>query len=302
MADILLEAGTNEMELLVFRLADTFFGVNVAKVRELVQRVETVKVPHAPQAVEGSFRIREEVLSLVNLGKYLGLPAESLDGEAGLFIILELNRIRCGVLVDAVEMIHRLRWDDIEPPSDVLTGCGAPLTAVAKVDERVILILDFETILGELLGTGGVSVPEQDEKADKIPEFKDLRVLIVDDSATIRQVVENIMRKHGFEQLTLCGDGQHAWETLEQSKNGGGPLYDLVLSDIEMPRMDGLHLTARIKEDPTLRNTKVVLFSSIISKENANKGQKVGADAQVTKFDSGELLKSIQKVLGGSGT
>ncbi len=295
--DILTEAGTNEMELLVFQVGETLYGTNVAKVRELVPRLETASIPFAPEAVDGSFMLRDEVLTQVNLRDYLGIDYAGKAEPEGLLIILELNRIRCGVLVDAVERIHRLRWDLIEPPSAYLAQTGTPVTAVAKVDERVVLILDFETILGELLGTGGTD--PKDASPDRAAQSHEgVRILMADDSFTIRQVLEQLLHNAGFDDITVCTDGQHAWEVIEEHRQGENLPFDLVLSDIEMPRMDGLHLTARIKNDPKFKDMPVVLFSSLISKENENKGISVGADAQITKFQGEELVNMIEQFVG----
>jgi two-component system, chemotaxis family, chemotaxis protein CheV len=328
----LLEAGTNEMELLLFRVGATRYGINVAKVREIIRMVKTISIPHAPEAIEGSFKLREEVLTLINLKTYLDgkepviLKADIAaaqaaaqekaaegDGEAApeeadsekayslqddyrLIIVIELNDIRCGVLVDAVEMIHRLRWDQIEPPSAYIASHGTPITAVARIEEQVVLVLDFETIVGSLLGSGGVDVPLE-EKENETPEYKDLRLLVADDSVTIRQSVRNVLKNAGFEHITICGDGQEAWEHLEKGKAAGDVPFDMVLTDIEMPRMDGLHLTARIKEDPDLKSLPVVLFSSLVRSDTVTKHSAVGADAQVTKFKKEELLKAIDSCL-----
>lgn len=300
---ILLEAGTNELELLVFRVGDTFYGINVAKVRELVQRVNTVTVPHSPPSVEGSFRLREEVLTLVDLGKFLGKETTARIGadnakDEGLIIIIEFNTFRCGILVDAVEMIHRLRWDAVEPPSGLLADFGTPVTATARIDEKVVLILDFETIISELFGVGILSEGEE-EALEALPEHKDMRLLVADDSPTVRDTVEALLRGAGFEHLDMCADGQTAWESIEKAEpNGKGLPYDLVITDIEMPRMDGLHLTARIRENTKFGKMPVVLFSSVIRRETINKGQQVGADAQVAKSDREGLLQAIDECLG----
>lgn len=293
---ILLESGTNELELLVFRVGETMFGINVAKVRELIQRVDVIKVPHAPPAVDGSFKLREEVLTLINLGRYLGIDESASD--EGLVIIVEMNKTRCGIWVDAVQQIHRLRWDHVAPPSDFLSSVNAPLTATATIEKQVVQILDFETIIGELLGIGiddgGVEAAEG--------EARPARILVADDSITVRDTLENVLRRAGYEDLVLCGDGQQAWDTLEASCAEGGVAIDAVLSDIEMPRIDGLHLTSRIREHPKLRETPVILFSSIIRDENFNKGQSVGANAQVSKTDIAGLLGALEKCLADRET
>lgn len=293
---ILLEAGTNELEMLVFSSGGVSFGINVAKVKEIVREVEAVPIPCAPPAILGSFRIRDEVLTLMSLSTFLELPPVERGKHERLIIVMDVNRFRCGVLIDSVEQIHRIRWEDVEPPSAFFERRGIPVTALAKLGERVIQILDFETITSRLFGLGD-GQQEEIARLGEVPDFAGLKVLAVDDSPTIRMGVGNILRQSGFEDITLCNDGQHAWETLTAVLEHGERPFDLILSDIEMPRMDGLHLTSRIKEHPSLRNTPVVLFSSIIREETRNKGEAVGADAQMTKFDVQGLVDMLSGVL-----
>ncbi len=305
---ILLEAGINEMELLIFRLDNTTFGINVAKVREIIQRPETIAIPHSPEAVEGSFTLRDKVLTLVNLGHYFEMQGEETQKGEGLIIIVEFNDICCGVLVDGVEMIHRLHWDQIEPPSPYLMNLKAPVTGSVKVDEKTVLIADFETILAEILGIQLASPSEDGEDSGpdeaKVHARENIRILFADDSATLRSAVKRVLTKGGFTNLAVATDGQQAWDTIVQKKaevgEGKNP-FDLILTDIEMPRMDGLHLTSKIKQDPELRVIPVVLFSSLITEDNRRKGEAVGADAQVSKPDSDEMLHAVEECLAKSG-
>lgn len=293
---ILLEAGTNELELLVFFCGGVAFGVNVAKVKEIVRAVEAVKIPHASPSIEGSFKIREEVLTLVNLASYLDLPPAERGKHERLIIIMDLNKFRCGMLIDSVEQIHRVRWEDVAPPSAYYEHQNIPVTAMAKIGERVIQILDFESITSELFGLSSGQKHEI-ESLQPLPDFADLKVLAADDSPTIRMGMGNILRQSGFKDITLCTDGQHAWETLTSNLEKGERPFDIVLSDIEMPRMDGLHLTSRIKQHQSMKTTPVILFSSIIREETRNKGEAVGADAQMTKFDVKGLVALIEDVV-----
>ena len=293
---ILLEAGTNELELLVFKCGDVTFGINVAKVKEIIRAVDTISIPCAPPAIDGSFKIRDEVLTLINLATYLEMEPGETGKHERLIIIMDLNKTRCGVLIDSVEQIHRIRWEDVDPPSDFLANSGTPVTAVAKIGERVVQVLDFESIIADLFGLEGGA----DKDLDKIvpmPSFSELKVLAADDSPTIRMTMGNLLKHAGFEDVTLCTDGQHAWDTLTAQLERGEPFFDLILSDIEMPRMDGLHLTQRIKEHPEMANTPVILFSSIIRQETINKGEAVGADGQLTKFDTEGLVSEITRCI-----
>lgn len=296
---ILLEAGTNEMELLIFKLNDISFGINVAKVREIIQHTGTINIPHAPDAVEGSFRLRERVMTLINLGQYFSMEKQEARRDAGMIIILEFNTIQCGILVDAVEVIHRLHWHEIEPPSPFLMNIGTPITGTVLVDGTTVLIADFETIIEEILGINGIIVPDSGEVEEKGQSTCDLnsRIIVADDSSIIRATVVRALKKRGFKNLTICCDGREVWETLQKKRSDPGGPCELVLTDIEMPQMDGLHLTAKIKDDQDFQSIPVVLFSSLITDDNARKGKAVGADAQVSKPDSSGMLRIIEELL-----
>ncbi len=289
---ILLEAGTNEMELLVFRLAKVPFGINVAKVREIIQQTETIHIPHSPRAVEGSFRLRDQVLTLVNLGAYFDMEGELTRQGNGMIIVVEFNNITCGVLVEKVDVIYRLSWDQIEAPSQYLMNLNAPITGTAQLDKETVLIADFETIIGDILGIDSAALPESAGEIEKV-DRSDVRIILADDSSVLRTSLVKILNQYGYTNLTVCTDGQQAWETIQEKLNEPNGPFDLVLSDIEMPRMDGLHLTSRIKDDPNLKSIPVVLFSSLINEDNVKKCKAVGANAQVSKPDSEEMIKAI---------
>ncbi len=288
---ILLEAGTNELELLVFKLGTTPFAINVAKVREIIQPCQTIGIPYAPDAVEGSFKIRDEILTLVNLGRHFSMAGEAVNRGEGMIIVVEMNDVRCGILVDTVERIYRLRWDQILLPSPYLTSLHVPITGVVNIDSAVVLVADFETIIGQILGVQSVHLSESPEP--EANSNQDAHILLVDDSELVRKTLVQRLGQAGFDHLTVCTDGQHAWETIQtqQAENG---LCNLVLSDIEMPRMDGLHLTSKIKSDPELKTIPVVLFSSLITADNLKKGKSVGADAQVSKPNGEEMIEAIE--------
>lgn len=291
---ILLQAGTNEMELLIFRLGKTPFGINVAKVREIIQRPKTFAATHASYSVEGSFNLRGEVLALLNLGEYFAMECAYTEEEGGLVVIVEMNNTRCGILVDIVEVISRLSWEDIKPPSKYLTSQNIPITGTTKVDSETVLIVDFESVIGHILGKREVHEVAPEEAQE---EVKSTRILLADDSAMIRKNLEKVLTQAGYVNLTICSDGQEAWDYLvDHQADKGGPC-DLVLSDIEMPRMDGLHLTSRIRGESDFEALPVILFSSLITAENRKKGESVGADAQVSKPDSKLLAEVIPKCL-----
>lgn len=287
---ILLEAGTNELELLVFRLGQTPFGINVAKVREIIQPRTTIKIPYAPSAVEGSFKVREEILTLINLGRFLNMKIDETPLEERMVIIVEFNQVRCGILVDEVQRIYRLKWEQIQAPSQYLIDLDAPITGSVNIDQKVVLVADFETIVGNILNVQSVEVSEGVHT--DVPQEQP-RILLADDSSLVRLALVRNLNKQGFTELTVCNDGQHAWETIETMREENDQPFDLILSDIEMPRMDGFHLTKRIKDDPQLKSIPVVLFSSLVTEANMNKGRSVGADAQISKPNGEQLVQTI---------
>jgi len=293
--DILLEAGTNELELLVFRLGETAYGINVAKVREVVQRSKIINIPKSPEAVAGSFQLRDRVLTLVDLSVHLKCDTKNENEDDGLVIILEFSNMICGALVDHVEQIHRMSWDKIMSPPGYLTDLEVPITGVTLLDERIVLIVDFETIMGDVLGikiadSNQVDTPKAEGRGG-------VRILIAEDSPTIRNSLRQILTEGGFDNLTICADGLAAWNKIQAGTEGERLPFDVVITDIEMPQLDGLHLTKKIKSDPRLNGMPVVLFSSLITPENAVKGRQVGADAQISKPDSTQVIASIENCL-----
>jgi len=292
---ILLEAGTNELEILVFNLGTTPFGVNVAKVREIIQPRKTIAIPYAPDAIEGSFKVRDEILTLVNLGRYFDMEGEDVRQGQGMIIIVEFNNMRCGILVDQVNRIHRLRWDQILAPSRYLVDLNVPLTGMVNIDDKTILIPDFETIVGDILGVQSVDASGESQASSGSHE--NARIMLVDDSSFVRSTLVKRLTDTGLANLLVCNDGQHAWEMLEAQRGQEGAPCDLILSDIEMPRMDGLHLTSKIKNDPQFKHIPVVLFSSLITPDNIKKCQAVGADAQVSKPNGEEMIRTILEFL-----
>ncbi len=292
---ILCEAGTNEMELLEFRLDSTPMGINVAKVREIIQEVKTISIPHSPTAVKGSFMLRDDILSLIDLGDYFNMSEDKVCEGEGLIIVVEFNNIRCGILVNGVERIHRLSWSQIGQPSPFLMNLNIPVTGTVNIEDKTIMIIDFETVIGDILGVQSVNI-FNDNAIEDVDE-KDIRILFADDSIVMRKTITKVLHDNGYRNLTICTDGEQAWEEIQETKSNESMQYDLVLSDIEMPRMDGLHLTSKIKEDQELKDIPVILFSSLITEDNRKKGKAVGANAQISKPDSGGLIRGIEECM-----
>lgn len=297
--DILLDAGTNELEVLVFTLCGGSFGVNVAKVREVIRPVPTVAAPHQHKSVVGMFNIRGVVLPVVDLAKHLGMVhAEGKKPTEGRVIITEFNGRRAGFLVDSVEQIHRLSWSKVKPSPDLrLTGTQSnsicSTTGIIELKDRLIQMVDFESVADSILSEKRLHIGkvENSEGVDRGSK----RVILVEDSPFMRQLMTDIFVKSGYTKVEVYSDGQQAWDAIAAP---GAPI-DAVVSDIEMPRMDGLHLTKRIRENPALKQVPVVLFSSLISQDNLKKGTQVGASVQIPKPELMEMVLIVDRAVSG---
>ncbi len=295
---ILLEAGTNEVEILVFKVADRLCGVNVAKVREIRNSQPATFLPHSPSAVEGVVRIRDLVVPLVNLRKALWEDdTPSSDPETHLF--LEFNNQMVAFKVQDIDRIYRVSWQNFTQLPHC-PGLNAPVTGIILIDKKIVTILDFEA-LGSVLGING-QVPASLQTPGDRPEPHRPRIIYADDSLMIRQMIDDSLGQAGYHDCQGFADGQEAWEYLcsvatEHSEESISHFIGGIISDVEMPRMDGFTLTRKIREHPVLKKLPVVLFSSLISKDNVKKGEQVGATAQVSKPRWEELTQTLLNAL-----
>ena len=297
--DILLESGTNELEVLVFDVADYTFGINVAKVREVLPTPEITQLPQAHRSIRGVFKLRDRVIPCVSLQDHLGITATRENAESTM-ILADLNQQQTAFLVDQVERIHRLSWQSIlaVPGLDALSH--TPVTALARCDQRLIVMLDFEMILDD--------VTDQYFRTESVPnpsglEREKLRILLAEDSPTIREAIRTTLQASGYTQLKTFENGAQAWQWVEQRYASTGRVEDvgdLMIADVEMPQIDGFHLTRRMKEHPELKRIPVLLYSSIITPDNHKKGLAVGADAQVAKPELNEVVRLADDLIGAS--
>ena len=294
-------AGTNQMELLLFHVGTSeVFGINVFKVREVMKFPALTRLPEADPRVEGMANIRGTTVPVIGLTKIIvGLTAEQGSQLSdGKLIVTEYNGSLQAFHVAGVDRILRLSWTQIKsPPPLVRNNTKGAVTAVAMLDDgRMVLILDVEKILAEMS-------PKSDEEVfaglEARPESKAKRVLYADDSAVARTQIRKTLERLGIAYIQTT-TGQEAWERLleiaEKAAAAGKTVRDeiqIVLSDIEMPDMDGFALTKHIREDPRFTDIPVILHSSLTGNCNKEKGKAVGATDYVTKFDPkvlGEII------------
>lgn len=298
---VLLEAGTNEVEILVFRVGDQRFGVNVAKVREVRNKERVLHLPRYPRAVLGVIQIRGSVVPLVDLRGFLGGYDEDQqhdDQQADL--LLEYNDRLVAFRVQAIDRVFRVSWKDLMPLPQC-PGMRAPVTGIILLEGDIITLLDFESI-GAVLGVNGdVHLKRQDPSTGPV-QRSERPLVYVDDSPLIRRMLEDALTAAGYCNIQGFTDGQEAWEYLVRiaAESPAGAIAERVsclVSDIEMPRMDGFHLTKRIREHAILKTIPVILFSSLISKDNEKKGKQVGATAQVSKPRWEDLATTLTQLL-----
>jgi len=310
--NILLESGTNELELVEFFIDEKdpvtgqtyrgFYGVNVAKVLEIIRMPTVTQLPEIPHpSVLGAFNLRSRIIPLVNLALWLGKTMDTVNDDTKV-IVSEFNRITSAFMVSGVTRIHRLSWTQVEPPGKHLNEySGSSVTGVVRFEDRILLILDMEKILADL--NPGLAMKLEESALEEIEETKGpvkkehYRALIADDSTSIRRMIGTMLEKAGFE-VTQTVNGQEAWDALaalkQKSAAEGIPLteyVDILVSDIEMPIMDGHNLTKRVKDDPVLKELPVILFSSLITDRLRHKGESVGADDQISKPNITDLTK-----------
>ncbi len=295
---ILLESGTNELEVLVFSIGDVRYGVNVAKVREVIGEVDSIPVPKSHPAMVGMFQLREEVLPLIALRSYFASGEDG--GEAtGHVIVMEFNDMQIGFQVGGVDRIHRLEWTDVRPMPSVQGSSSTVITSVCEIEGGLVMMVDFEKIAFDISDNNAFSGQIHTGNVDFDRSAK--RIVLADDSPTIREAIMRRLAESGYTNLTSAGDGQEAWDLIEATvENDSSNRFDAIITDIEMPRMDGLHLCKRIKEHADLKSTPVLVFSSLVSDAGLDKCKAVGANAACTKPQLAEVVEILDDLLSGS--
>lgn len=293
--NILLESGTNELEILEFTLGDNHYGINVAKIREILQYQPVTPVPNANPSVEGIFMPRDVMITVINLKKCLGLPDTD---EKGLFIITNFNKLNVAFHVDQVIGIHRVSWEAIIKPDSTINGEDDSVsTGVIKMDDKLVLILDFESIVAGISPETGLRVNDIDAMQERAR--CDSPILIAEDSPLLSKLLTDCLKKAGYTNLIVTTNGKEAWDKLCELKKEGNVAdsVDCIITDIEMPQMDGHRLTKLVKSDDAMKSIPLIIFSSLVNEEMKRKGEQLGADAQLTKPELGQLVEAIDKLI-----
>ena len=304
--NILLETGTNELEIVEFYVNqdgyEAHYGLNVAKVVEIGRRQPVTAMPEMRhKALLGAFLHRNgRIVPLIDMARFLG--SAPITNEDAKVIVTEFNGVCTGFLVSGVNRIYRLSWTDVEAPGQFLQNMSrSSVTGVVRLEERVIFLLDLEAIVAELHPAMALRFDAADMAAS---DGKTYTILHVDDSSSIRSLLLNLLNKEGRFKVEQRVNGQEAWDYLQSVRNRceaeNRPISDFlqgIITDIEMPAMDGLALCKRIKDDPVLKKLPVAIFSSMINESLARKCALVGADAQYTKPDLKALSVKLHELI-----
>lgn len=294
---VLLESGTNELEILEFGVGHNKFGINVLKVREIINPEPMINVPLAHKNIEGIIEIRGEVLPVINLATVLGIPTIT-NNKDDKFIISEFNKQKIVFHVHSVTQIERITWEQIEKPSDIYQGDGSQVIGVIKLSKGMILLLDFEKIVVDINPELGINLHEVKKLGKR--ENSEKRLAIAEDSPLLRKLLLDTLNEAGFYKIDFFENGLELLSHLESIISSGKEISDevqLVITDLEMPKMDGHHLIKRIKATKELSILPIIIFSSLISDDLKHKGVQVGANGQVSKPEIAELIGLIDRFI-----
>ncbi len=295
--NILLENGTNELEVLEFTVAGSHYGINVAKVREIITYQNVTPVPNAHPSIEGIFMPRDIMITVINLARELGAKNHE-NTEDDMMIITNFNKLSIAFHVDEVVGIHRVSWADIiKPDNTINTSDMGMATGIIKIDKKLIIILDFEKIVADISPETSLKVSDIDQLG--VRQRNESPILMAEDSALLSKLIIDSIHKSGYENVDACANGQEAWDKLVDWKKKGivKDKVKCIITDIEMPIMDGHRLIKLCKEDDVIKDIPIIIFSSLVNEEMRRKGEALGADAQLSKPEIGSLVATIDSLL-----
>lgn len=310
-SNILLKSGTNELEVITLYLrwldplsvgtaAQAAYGINAAKVRELVAMpTELTEIPDSHPSVRGVFLLRGRTIPLVDLCHWFGYTPDTSPEAMVKWVVVvsEINGKLFSFISHGVDKVYRISWSQIMPPPEIIARHSS-LTGMCLVNDRVIQMIDFEKICADIDSSMAVDHVTHAIKERADADQVNKHVVIADDSATIREQIKRTLERADY-RVKAFSDGQSTWDFLEQTMGDGAVDSQIlaVVSDIEMPQMDGHHLCMKIKQQPDFKRVPVLLFSSLINAATRHKGEQVGADDQITKPELDTLVKRLQGCL-----
>lgn len=290
---ILLENGTNELEILEFTVAGNSYGINVAKITEIINYQTVTPVPNAHPSIEGIFMPRDKMITAIDLRNCL---QRGVSEPGGLFIVTNFNKLDIAFHVDNVIGIHRLSWTEIIKPDATIASDSSAL-GIVKVKDKLIIILDFEKIIADINPETGLRSEQLSELGHR--QRCDVPILIAEDSQLLNKLIVDALHRAGYVHLTHTANGQEAYDVITKAiqEDNLNDVVRCVITDIEMPQMDGYHLTKLIKENDATKDIPVIIFSSLVNEEMRAKGEQLGVDAQLSKPEIVRLVEVLDSLL-----
>ncbi len=292
---ILLENGTNELEVLEFKLDGNAYGINVAKIKEIINYQEVTPVPNAHPSIDGIFMPRDTMITAIDLKNCL---QRGVSEPGGLFIVTNFNKLDIAFHVDSVVGIHRVSCREIiKPGSTVSTSEDGVSTGIIKFDDRLIIILDFEKIVTDINPETGLKIADIEELGER--HRIDVPILIAEDSPLLNKLIVESLHKAGYVNLIHTENGQQAYDVIQECKKEGTlkEHVQCIITDIEMPLMDGHRLTKLVKSDDETKDIPIIIFSSLVNEDMMRKGEALGANAQLSKPEIGNLVRVVDSLV-----
>lgn len=288
-----MDSGTNELEIVKFEVGVNTFGINVMKVREIIQPVDVTSVPQSHKDVEGMIKLRGEILPVISLYTFFGVDAEGAKDDK--YIVTEFNKRKIVFHVGSVSQIHRVSWEAIEKPTSLNQGMERHLTGIIKLEETMIFLPDYEKIIYDIESASGVETYHvHQEGFDERRAGK--KLIIVEDSPLLMRLLTDELTEAGYSEIVTFENGKEAYDYVVELTDNGANLsdhIDMIISDIEMPKMDGHRLTKLLKDNPQSSDVPIMIFSSLITDDLRHRGEVVGADEQISKPEISELIKKV---------
>lgn len=290
---ILLENGTNEVEILEFTLSGHSYGINVAKITEIINYQPITPIPNAHPSIEGIFMPRDKMITAIDLKNCLQL---GVSEPSGLFIVTNFNKLDIAFHVDSVIGIHRLSWSDIITPDASVVSDSSAL-GIIKINNKLIVILDFEKVVADINPETGLRTQQLAALGERARN--DVPILIAEDSALLNKLIVETLNRAGYHNLIRTTNGQEAYNVINEAIKEGElkEHVQCVITDIEMPIMDGHRLTKLIKENDETKDIPVIIFSSLVNEEMRIKGKQLGADAQISKPEILDLIEVLDNLV-----
>ena len=296
--NILLESGTNELEILEFMVAGNYYGINVAKIREIISCQPLTPIPNSHANVEGAFSTRGETITVVNLARALGMKEKMDELTQDMFLITNFNMVSTGFHVHGVVGIHRVNWGQIiQPDSMICNSSKSMITGIVNLDGKLVLILDFEAIVAEIAPDVGMNMSDMSHIGNR--KDNPAPILFAEDSHLLSMLIYDGLTQAGYTNVIPMNNGLELWNLLQKYKEEGTLQQRVrcVITDIEMPQMDGHRLLKLMKDDPELKEIPVIIFSSLINEDMRRKGEMLGADAQLSKSQMSEFIQAVDSFL-----